>query len=288
MLWEPEHGGAMTAASELGAQIYWNAPTREDDIQGQIALVQRIADGNYQGLVLAPDHSLALITPVRSAMARGLPTVIVGSPLAIPPGDRLSYILNDDEAGGRIAAERVGAILHGQGSVAILGIDPDITGIMTRARSLEQYLVKNHPSVRVVVKRMGSFNVPHEQQVAEETLKANPDLDAIIALTSTSTHGVISAIESSPRSHAVKVIAFDPDTMGFETPILDSIIVQDTQRMGQEAIRLIVAKIHGQTVPAIMQFKPILVTRENVNTAEIREMTSMDWRPRHSRWRITP
>ena len=39
MLWEPEHGGAQAAALKLGARIYWNAPTREDDIEGQIALV---------------------------------------------------------------------------------------------------------------------------------------------------------------------------------------------------------------------------------------------------------
>src|SRR5215831_13815113 len=80
MMWEPEHGGVLAAALRSGAQVYWNAPTREDDIQGQIALVERVADGGYQGLVLAPDHALALITPVRRAISRGVSTVIIGSP----------------------------------------------------------------------------------------------------------------------------------------------------------------------------------------------------------------
>jgi len=168
MLWEPEHGGAQTAALRLGARIYWNAPTREDDVEGQIALVQRVSSENYQGLILAPDQSRALITPVRRAMLRGLSIVVVGSPLPIPPGDRLSYILNDDEAGGSIAGQRLAAILHGQGSVALLSIDPDIAGIVTRARSLEQFLATSYPHIRVV-KRAGSFNFPHEQQAAEET-----------------------------------------------------------------------------------------------------------------------
>ncbi len=290
MIWEPEHRGAEAVAFELGAEIYWNAPTREDDIQGQIAMVERVVASKYQGLVLAPDHALALITPVRNAVAHGLPTVIVGSPLAIPPADGLSYILNDDEAGGRIAAERVTALLHGRGTVAILGINPDIIGITTRARSLERELTKNSPNIHVVVERMGSFNVPHEQQVAEETLKANPELEVIVALTSTSARGAIEAIGSASRKGAVKVIAFDPDFLRFDDPSFDSVIVEDTQSMGRKAISLIVGKIHGEPMPLITRFQPTLVTRANVNTEEIRELTSMDWRPGrlHWRWRVAP
>src|ERR1700761_1012697 len=79
MLWEPEHGGAQNAASSLGGRVYWNAPTREDDVDGQIALVERVSGETFQGLVLAPDQSRALITPVRRAMQRGLSVVVVGS-----------------------------------------------------------------------------------------------------------------------------------------------------------------------------------------------------------------
>src|SRR5277367_2099816 len=93
MLWEPEHGGAQTAALKLGARIYWNAPTREDDVEGQIALVERVSSENYQGIVLAPDQARSLITPILRAMQRGLSIVVVGSPLPVPAGERLSYIL---------------------------------------------------------------------------------------------------------------------------------------------------------------------------------------------------
>jgi ribose transport system substrate-binding protein len=278
MLWEPEHGGAEIAALKLGARIYWNAPTREDDVEGQIALVQRVSLGNYQGLILAPDQSRALITPVRRAMLRGVSIVVVGSPLPIPPGNRLSYILNDDEEGGRIAGRRLATILHGQGSVAILGIDDDIAGIVTRARSLEQFLTTSYPRVHIV-KRAGSFNVPHEQQVAEETLKANPDLDAVVTLTSTSTQGAISALADLRPSRRISMIAFDPDSLAFENPHLDSVVFEDTRKMGAEAVRLIVAKLRGQSEPAVTKYEPVLVTRDNVNSAAVRQLTSMDWRP---------
>jgi ribose transport system substrate-binding protein len=284
ILWEPEHGGAQDAALSLGVHIYWNAPTREDAIADQIALVEKVASGNYQGLILAPDHGLALITPVRRAIQRGMPTVIVGSPLAIPPGDRLCYILNDEETAGRLAADRIAATLHGHGTVAILGIDPDILGIMTRARSLESSITTRYPEIHIVAKRAGSFNVLHERQVAEETLKRNPGLDAIFALTSTSMHGVLSAIDDSGTSR-VRVVAFDPSSLDFSAPSLDALIVQNTQKMGSEAVREVVGALRGKPMPASIQFEPVLITRDNVNSPEVLSLTSMDWRPAGLRWR---
>src|ERR1035437_9203448 len=180
LLWETAHTGAETAAASTEASLYWNAPTREDDVEAQIALVDRVVGADYQGLVLAPDQALSLITPVRRALAHGLPTVIIGSTLPSPAVGNLSYLLNDNVEGGQMAAGRIAGLLNGHGTVAILGINPDITGIMIRVRAIEQFLAQNDPDIRIVEKRMGTFNVAHEQQVAEDTLKANPNLDVIV------------------------------------------------------------------------------------------------------------
>jgi len=286
-LWEPEHGGAEVAAVRAKAHIYWNAPTREDDAEGQIAIVNQIMGKGYQGLVLAPDQALALITPVRRLLARGVPTVIVGSPLPIPAGGKLSYILNDEETGGRIAAQRVAELLHGRGSVAVLGVNADIAGIMTRARSLELFLAQNYPNIHVV-KKMGSFNFLHEQQVAEETLKANPDVTVIVGLMWTSARGAISAIEETPGHRGVKVIAFDPDgALPFEIGAIDSGIVQDTRSMGRLAVDMIDAERHGRAMPALIKLQPTLITRQNVDSPEIRLLTSMEWRATPWVWGTT-
>jgi ABC-type sugar transport system substrate-binding protein len=125
--------------------------------------------------------------------------------------------------------------------------------------------------------------VPHEQQVAEETLKGNPDLDAVVALTATSTFGALSALGNVRSGRQIRIVAFDPDSLNFENPNLDSEVLEDTQKMGVDAVRLVVAKIHGQREPLVTQCEPLLVTRENVHSAEVGQLTSMDWRPEHLR-----
>lgn len=279
ILWEPENVGAQMAAKALGERIYWNASTREDDIDGQIALVDRMRLGQYRGLVLAPDHSQALITPVRRALASGLPIVIVGSPLPIPAGENLAYVLNDEQLGGRLAAERALTLMHGHGEVALIGIDPDIAGIMVRAQSFERFLTTHDPQVHIAVRRMGTFNFGHEQESAEEVLRANPELNVIVALTSPATRAAISTIQVRDRSRAVKVIGFDPESLPFENPSLDSVIVQNTRGMGERAVRLIHARLQGHPFPGRVEFKPTLITRENLSTPEVQEMLYARWRP---------
>jgi ribose transport system substrate-binding protein len=121
--WEAAHGGAEAAGRDAGFRIYWNAPTREDDVERQIGLVERAIDSDYAGLVVAPTNYRALVGSVRQALSKHIPTVVIRSSLPIPPGRGLSYILNDDHETGRLAATRLGTLLA-EGQVAVLGLTP--------------------------------------------------------------------------------------------------------------------------------------------------------------------
>ena len=276
-LWEPMHVGAEIAAQNTGLNVYWNAPTREDDIQGQIALLEKVVARGYKGLILAPDHALALITPVRLALSHGLPTVIVGSPLPIPADGKLSYILNDDEEAGRMAAKYLADILQNKGSVIVLGIDPDIAGIMIRARSLEKSL-QDYPSIKIVDKRIGAFNTPYDQQIAEECLRQHPDVTAIVALTSTSTRG--SSIAISHAEHKIHLVGFDDldDLRPLRDGKVDAIITQNSRQIGFQAVTSLAAQFQGKVVPGETKIPPVLLTSKNLDSPETQRLLSNTWR----------
>ena len=276
-LWESAHAGAEAAASNSHLKIYWNAPTREDDVKGQIALVNRAIDGKYAGLILAPDQSLALMTPVRRGLARGIPTVVLGSPLAMPPGGQLSYVLSDEDQAGALAADRIGEILRGKGSIVIVGINFDIIGVVNRVRAFEASLAARFPSIKIVEKRSGSFNVPYEQQTTEELLMAHPGIDAVVAVTSDATRGAYAALDELHRLRKVKLVGFDQDLMlPIATEDMDSVIVEDTYDMGLRAVQLLSDELQGKPVPTLVKVNPRLVTRENLNSAETRRILALD------------
>ncbi len=277
-LWEPEHAGATHVARRKGMNVYWNASPREDDVAGQIDFLEKIVARGYAGIIITPDQTLPLRTPIRRITSRGLPMVVVGTNLGIAPSPKLTYVLNDDTAGGQMAARRIGRILKGQGSIAILGINPQLTGITSRERSLENTLEQEFPNIHVVARRLGYYSVPQEQQVAEDILNRGKSLDAIVALSHTSTRGAFYALVEFDKTQSIKLVGFDQDLMPpIRTGGIDSVVMERTYDMGRIAMELMDGLLHNQSVPDMSVVSPILMTRDNIDTPEIRQQLTANW-----------
>jgi ribose transport system substrate-binding protein len=136
---------------------------RDDDIQTQISLIEKSLDRHYSGIIVAPIETLPMRTPIRRVLARGVPAVVVDTELGIAPGPLLSYVLSDEQAGGRMAARRIGSILGGHGDIAIMGINPPLMSNIARERSFEDTLSREFPAIHVVIRKFGLSSVPQEQ-----------------------------------------------------------------------------------------------------------------------------
>ncbi|HEX4486474.1 MAG TPA: substrate-binding domain-containing protein [Terriglobales bacterium] len=277
-LWEPEHAGAAHVARRKGMKIYWNAPTREDDVAGQITLLENVVKRGYAGIIISPDQTLPLRTPVRRIVSQGLAIVVVGTNLGIEPTPKLSYVLNDDNLGGQMAARRIGKILDGRGSIAILGINPQLTGITIRERSFENTLQRDFPNITVVSRSLGFYSVPQEQQVAEDILNRGQPINAIVALSHTSTRAAYYALVEFDKTRSIKLVGFDQDLMPpIRTGGIDSVVMESTYDMGHTAMEILDGQIHGRNVPGVSTVAPLLMTRENIDSAEIRQQLTASW-----------
>lgn len=279
-LWEPEHAGAAAVARARGLEVYWNAPMRDDDIQAQIALIQKSLNRGYAGVIVSPIETLPMRTPIQRVLAKGVPVVVVGTELGMPPEPKLNYVLSDENAAGAMAARRIGTILGGKGSIAILGINPQLMSNIERERSLELTLARELPGIHVAVRQFGLSSVPQEQEAAEELLAKGQKIDAIVALSLASTRGVYYALVEFGKTGTIKLVGFDQDLI---PPIrnggIDSVIVQNTYEMGRLAMNQMDRELHGEDDAAILKVSPVLMTRENVDSAEIRQILNLAWWP---------
>jgi len=277
-LWEPEHAGAAAVARSIGLNLYWNAPMRDNDVPTQISLLEKSLDRGVAGIIVSPIATLPMRTPMRRVLARGVPAVVIDTELGIPPGPRLGYVLNDEEAGGRIAARRIGAILHSQGTIAIVGIDPQLKSNIARERSFEATLRREFPGIRVAARRLGLSSVPQEQHGAEELLAGNEPIDAIVALSLASTRGTYYTLVEIGKANTIKLVGFDQDLIPpIRTGGIDSVVVQNTFEMGRQAMDLIDREMHGTAGSSELYVQPVLMTRENVDSAEIRQILNLSW-----------
>jgi ribose transport system substrate-binding protein len=282
-IWEAVHAGAEFAAGPQNIEVYWNAPTSADDFQQQAALIDRVVAEHYQGLIVAPDQPLVLMTPVQRAVQEGVRTVVIASPLTIPAQPNLAYIVNDDEASGRMAGMRVGQILEGHGKVAVLGIDPESLSDLTVLHSFEKNLEVHFPNISVEDLRPGTHNGVEARQIADEVLTSHHDLDAILTLSSIATYGTIDALQSRGLTGRIKLVGFEQSVeIGNQVRagIVDSLIAKDTYQMGYRALTLL-AEQRNKPLPALeIKLEPILLTRENIDSPQGQRLINQDWRRR--------
>jgi ribose transport system substrate-binding protein len=277
-LWEGEHAGAALVAHEKGLRVYYQAPTREDDLSSQLGIIRKALERGCNGIILSPVEALPVRTTIRRAVESGVPTVIVGTDLGIPPGKKLAYVLNDEEAGGELAARRVARILGGKGTIAIVGISSQLTSTATRARSLETVLAKEFPGIHVTDRRLGLPTVPQEQQVAEELVSKDDHVNAIVALSEASTRGAYYALVEFNRIGEIKLIGFDQDLL---EPVrsggIDSVILQNTYEMGRRAMGIMDEQLRGESPALQVSLEPLLLTRDNIDSSQVRQMLTLVW-----------
>jgi ribose transport system substrate-binding protein len=277
-LWEAEHTGAQREASLHGLSVYWNGPMREDDVQGQIELLTRVVNRRVLGIVISPIQDLPLRTPLQRAIEAGIPVVVVATDIGIPPGRKLSYVVNDEQSGGRMAARRVGHILKGAGSIAILGVDDRLESMVERAQSFESTLAAEFPDIQVTSRHFALPTVAQEQQVAEQIFDNGKRPDAIVALSGQSTQGALYALIEFKENGKIPLIGFDQTVLvPIRTGELDAIVLQNTFRMGQAAMRNLAENLGEQQTPAKVVVEPELVTKDTIDSPEVRQALDLDW-----------
>lgn len=267
-------------AAKDPVRIYWNAPSREDAVDEQIALLNRAINQKHpDGIILSPDHSLALISPARRVLANQIPLVIIGTTLELSPQDNLAFILNDEDAGARLAVDRLASLLHGHGRIAILGIDPAMVGVVERFHAIESALSTAYPGIQISVKSVGSFNIAREQQNASEILSQIPHPDAILALNPGTMKGAFLALRDMHLSKSIVLIGFDQaESLNIvRSGQVDSIVVQNGAEMGRRAAELILQHAKDKNLATRVLISPVLVTSQNVNEPAIEAYCKANW-----------
>ena len=86
--------GADTAAREFNVIVDFNGPGNEQDVDGQIKLVEQALSENVDALILAASDYEGLVEVTEKAHGKRIPVIIVDSEVAT--SEMASYIANDN------------------------------------------------------------------------------------------------------------------------------------------------------------------------------------------------
>jgi ribose transport system substrate-binding protein len=274
--WKSVQAGAEDAAKELNVDMRWKGPLKESDRAAQIAIVEQFVSEGVDGIVLAPLDNTALKRPVAAAMAKGIPVVIIDTPLKGDAGkDFVSTVATNNHRGGEMAAEELGRVLDGKGKVILFRHQEGVSSTTEREAGFLE-AIKKIPGIEVILEnRYAGATASEAQTTALNILDKIKEADGIFCPNESSTFGMLLALRQNNLTGKIKLIGFDtspPLLDALKKGELQAVVAQNPKKMAHEGMKLVLEKIKGGEVPTSVDSGAVLVTKENLDTPEIQAL----------------
>jgi len=276
--WKAIHAGALTAARELGVEIIWKGPLKEDDRNEQVQIVETLTNVGVDALVLTPMDDRALIAPVIEAKRLGVPTIIFNS--ALQGDHHVAYISTDNFKGGVLAAEHVGLLLKGKGNVILIRVLASVEGSTKREEGFLQTLRTKFPDIRILSdNQYAGVSTESAYQTSENLLNRYADVQAIFTPNESSTFGCLRALEDHGLAGKVVHIGFDSSKKlieALEQRKIRGLILQDPVGMGYQSVKTAVAFLKKQPYEKFIDTGVFLATPDNMTEPLMKKLLAPD------------
>lgn len=286
VFWKSIHAGAVKASRELDVDIIWKGPLKEDDREGQIAVVEHMIQLGVKGIVLAPLDDTALRAPVAQARQTGIPVVIIDS--GLKSDDFVSFVATDNYLGGVKAGGAMLGLLHDRGKrVVVLRYQEGSASTEQRERGFLDTIAKNQAGVRVASSNQYGGATTESAYRASENLLApykkdgGLTVDGIFCPNESTTFGMLRALQDAGLAGKVAFVGFDSSELlvaGLEKGEIAALVLQDPFKMGYLGVKTMVEHLKGGKVPKRVDTGVYLVNRHNMKQPDTRELLAPDFK----------
>ena len=280
--WKSVHAGAVKASKELDVDIIWKGPLKEDDRDGQIAVMEDMITRKVSGIVLAPLDDKALRAPVAAAKQAGIPVVIFDSDLKSK--DYVSFVATDNYKGGTIAGEHLAKLIGEKGKVVMLRYQEGSASTMNREKGFLDAIKKFKEIEVVSSNQYGGATTETAMQASENLLaplKTDTGLsvDGIFCPNESTTFGMLRALQGAGLAGKVKYVGFDSSAKlveALKNGEINGLVLQNPMRMGYLGVKTVVDSINGKPVENRIDTGVQLVTKENMDEPDVKELLLPD------------
>jgi ribose transport system substrate-binding protein len=271
------HAGAEKAGKELGVEIAWQGPMKEDDLKQQIDIVQSFVAQGVSGIVLAPLNDKALQKPVTDAKNSGIPTVIFDSDLQ--GSDHVSFVATDNFEAGRIAGDALAKFLGDKGNVVVLRYQEGSASTANRENGFLD-AIKAHTGITVTSENQYAGATVETARAKSESLLAaqkagDGQVQGVFCPNESTTFGMLLALRGAGLAGKLKFVGFDSSDKLVEavgTGEIDGLVLQDPFKMGYLAVKTMVESLQGKSVDKRIDTGAKLFTKGNMDSPEMKEL----------------
>jgi ribose transport system substrate-binding protein len=272
--WKSIEAGARNAGRELGVEIIWKGPLKEDDRAQQISIVQQFISSGISAIVLAPLDDTALRGPVKTATDRRIPVVIIDSAVKGEAGkDFVSFVGTDNKRGGVLGGEELVRLLKGKGKVVLLRVMEGSASTLEREAGFIEVIRRNPGITLTVENRFGGATVSSAQDAAMNLIDKIRDADGIFCPNESTTQGMLLALRQTGLVGKKVFVGFDTSPAllaALNKGDINALVAQNPTKMGYVGVVTAVKALRGEPVELAIDTGCVLVTKTNQDEPAVR------------------
>jgi ribose transport system substrate-binding protein len=268
--WQYVQKGAQKAAKEYGAEITFEGPESETDVDEQIQMLQTALSRDPDAIGYAALDSQASIPLMTQTESADIPVIAFDS--GVESDVPVTTVATDNKAAAALAAKHMAEEIGGKGQVALVVHDQTSVSGIQRRDGFVQYMKQNAPGIEIVDIQYGGGDPLESTDVAKSIMQANPGLDGIFGANEGSAIGVVNAVQELNKEGDLSVVGFDSGAEqinAVESGLMTGAITQDPDDIGYQTVKAAVAVINGKDVPEVIHTNYYWYDRSNLDEPQI-------------------
>lgn len=270
--WQSMKAGAKAKATELGVKLDVYAGASEDDVEGQVALVENAISKGYAAIGVAPISNVNLNNAVAQATKAGIYVVNIDESIDVANlkglgGAVQSFITTDNEAVGKMAGEAIIKQVT-SGEVAIIEGKAGVASGEARKNGAEGAFTA--AGLKLVDSQPADWDRTKAFNLAQNYINKYPDLKAIYCANDTMAMGAQEAVVGSGKKIVVVGTDGNSDAIAsVKKGGLFATVKQDSAAVGAKAVEQLLAlakagaKIDVNAQVEQVRIPAILVTKDS-------------------------
>ena len=263
--------GTRMAAQEYNAVIEIKAPSEENDVERQNALLKEAIEENPDAILISPSSFTESNKLLDEAKEKGIKISFIDSYTEEPVQD-LTVATNNLEAGeklGKFAASLLGP----DDQIAIVAHVKGVSTAVEREEGFRKGLGDLADNIVDVVYCDSQYE--KSRKLTLELMEKYPNLKMVAGMNEYSSVGAARAVKSAGAKDRINVVGIDRSQEAvqlMENGVFKGLVVQKAFKMGYMGVKETVLMLRGKSYEKNVNSGCELVTPENMYNSEIEKL----------------
>lgn len=269
--WTSLLSGTRTAAEEYNAELEILAPSREQDVERQIELLEEAIKKMPDAILISPSSFDACDVLLEEARQKGIKITFIDS-FTEKEVQNLTVATDNLEA-GRLLGEYAKTLLDEDSKIAIVSHVQGVSTAMEREQGFREGLGELAQNVTDVVYCNSQFSKSYE--LTKELMEKYPDLELIAGMNEYSAVGAARAVRDAGAQDRIAVVGVDSSKEAvqlMEKGVYKGLVVQKAFKMGYMGVRETLRLLNGEKTEKNIDSGCELVVPENMYDSEIERL----------------